>query len=281
MRVLNKVSSMQEWSLRQRYNGARVSLVPTMGYLHEGHLSLIRLAREHSERVVVSVFVNPTQFGPTEDYEKYPRDTQRDLMACDTENVDVVLLPSPTEMYAHGASVWVDESHVSATYEGAQRPGHFRGVLTVVAKLFNAVQPSVAVFGEKDAQQLWLIKHMVKDLFYPIRIESGPTRREPDGLAMSSRNVYLSREDRAAAVCLYKGLSEARTRHRAGEFRAGLLLAAAMAHIRPVVQAKVDYLDIVSEAAFTPLEQVDEPARMIVAARFGKTRLIDTMRLDV
>jgi len=281
MHVHNRVATLQEWSLRQRKDGAGVALVPTMGYLHEGHLSLVRLAREQGQRVVVSVFVNPTQFGPHEDFKRYPRDTDRDLMLCAAAGVDVVLLPGVEEMYAPDANVFVDETRVTETYEGAHRPGYFRGVLTVVAKLFNAALPSVAVFGEKDAQQLWLIRRMVRDLFFPLRIVAGPTAREADGLAMSSRNVYLSKEDRAAAVCLSLGLKAARAACLAGETDTSVLLDLAGTPIREARQARLDYLDVVSDDRFAHVDRILGASRMIVAARFGTTRLIDNLRLDV
>ncbi|GAA0379841.1 pantoate--beta-alanine ligase [Microbispora corallina] len=261
--------------------GGRIALVPTMGALHEGHRSLIRLARELADHVVVSVFVNPLQFGPNEDFSRYPRTFDADLAACAEEGVRVVFAPSAEDMYLPDRQVQVSAGRMGAIVEGAFRPGHFDGVLTVVLKLFNLVQPDVAVFGQKDAQQLALIRRMVADLNVPVEIAGGPTVREPDGLALSSRNRYLSPADRVTALALSRAL-------RAGSGRAvpSEILRAAAAVLDEAARLDppllLDYVALVDPATFTPVEDgFRGEAVLAVAAKVGTTRLIDNLVVAV
>lgn len=263
---------------RERLGGGRVALVPTMGALHEGHRSLIRLARERADHVVVSIFVNPLQFGPNEDFARYPRTLEADLEVCAADGVAVVFAPAAEEMYAPDRSISVTAGPMGSIVEGAFRPGHFDGVLTVVLKLFNLVRPDIAVFGQKDAQQLALIRRMVTDLDVPVEIVAGPTVREPDGLALSSRNRYLSEEDRAVALALSRALREGARHRRPDEIRraARAVLDAAGPALR------VDYLVLVDPATFTEVpEDHHGEAILAVAARVGTTRLIDNVPLHL
>ncbi len=280
MLTIKTIAEMQAWAGASQRQGRRIALVPTMGYLHEGHLSLIRLARERADQLVVSLFVNPTQFAPNEDFDRYPRDEARDAALCEAENVDVLFQPPVDEMYAPGHAVYVDEDGVARTLEGAHRPGHFRGVLTVVAKLFLAVHPDVAVFGRKDAQQLWLLQKMVRDLNFPVAIAAGPTVREPDGLALSSRNAYLEGALREQALCLSRALREARRRFQEGERNAYLLRGAMLDIISAAPDARMDYIEIVDAETFAPVAVVNRPALALLAVRVGGTRLIDNMELS-
>ena len=262
-----------------RRQGRRVGFVPTMGALHEGHLSLIRKAKELSDFVVVSIFVNPTQFGPGEDYESYPRDTQGDLAKCEAEGVDAVFMPSVEDMYAPDHSTWVEVEGLTRELCGRFRPGHFRGVATVVLKLFNIVKPHVAVFGLKDAQQFFVIRRMVRDLNLDVEIVPGETVREPDGLAMSSRNAYLSQEERAQAPALYRALLYAK----------GLVLEDGLRDPKEIERrvlaflareaplARVQYFQIVDTERLEPVERVEGEVLMAIAAFFGKARLIDNV----
>ena len=265
---------------RARAGGRTVGLVPTMGAFHEGHLSLIRRARAERDHVVVSIFVNPLQFGDPADLAAYPRREQTDMEAAERESVDVVFAPSLDEMVPRDEQrVTVDPGPLGERFEGATRPGHFRGVLTIVSVLFNAVGPSAAYFGEKDAQQLALVRRMVRDLAFPVEIVGCPTEREPDGLAMSSRNERLTPEQREAAGCLFLALSEAAELARVGERDASKLIAAMAREIGATPLAKLDYVAVVDEASFEPVERIDGPARALVAARFGEVRLIDNLLL--
>jgi pantoate--beta-alanine ligase len=255
-----------------------VGFVPTMGYLHDGHTSLVRSAKEN-DQVVVSIFVNPTQFGPSEDYTAYPRPIEADLRAAEAAGVNLIFQPSAERMYPAGLQTAVEVGALAETLCGRYRPGHFRGVATVVAKLFNIVRPDVAVFGWKDAQQLILIRRMVEDLNLPIETIGVETVREADGLALSSRNAYLKPEERAAAPVLYEGLSAAREAARGGERDAAKLIAIARRIIarRPIVA--LQYLEAVSVSALRPIEIVEPGDAMIaVAAKLGSTRLIDNVR---
>jgi len=266
-----------------RGDGRTVGLVPTMGALHDGHRSLIRRARAERDHVVVSVFVNPLQFGDPADLEAYPRNEQADLEAAAVEGVDVVFVPTVEEMLGSGegaaeAAVSVDPGPLGDRLEGASRPGHFRGVATAVAKLFNVVGPCAAYFGEKDAQQLAIVDRMVRDLSFPVEIVACPTVREPDGLAMSSRNRRLSPEQREAAGCLFLALSEAAELARAGERDTAKLVAVMAREIGATPKAALDYAAVVDDA-FEPVERIEGPARALVAARFGEIRLIDNLRL--
>jgi len=257
-----------------------VGFVPTMGAFHQGHLSLMRRARGERDTVVVSIFVNPLQFGPGEDLSRYPRDEERDLSMAGELGVDVVFAPSVEEMYPAGRpEVTVDPGPVGERLEGARRPGHFRGVATVVAKLFNVVGPSTAYFGEKDAQQLAVIRRMVRDLSLPIEVVGCPTVREPDGLAKSSRNANLSPDQREAAGCLFLALSEAAEMARGGERDAAALVAAMAREIGATPEARIDYAAVVDEETFEEVGTITRPARALVAARFGETRLIDNLLL--
>ena len=276
MKIIESVSEMQQTALALRARGRRIGFVPTMGNLHEGHLSLVRLAKKHGDVVVVSIFVNPTQFGPNEDFAAYPRTFEADRALCEAEGVDLVFYPSVPEMYPAGASVSVAENSLSRTLCGAARPGHFDGVCTVVAKLFNVVLPHVAVFGEKDAQQLRVIRRMVRDLRFPVEIVSGPTAREPDGLARSSRNQYLTPEQRPQAVCLRRALDEAERRFAAGERDPAALVAAMRAVLAKSPAAKIDYVEIVDDETLQPLAgPIVRPALAALAVWVGKPRLID------
>ena len=276
MKIIESAFEMQQAALALRAQGRRIGFVPTMGNLHEGHLSLVRLAKMHGVVAVVSVFVNPTQFGPNEDFAAYPRTFEADRALCEAEGVDLVFYPSVPDMYPAGASVAVTENSLSRTLCGAARPGHFDGVCTVVAKLFNLVLPHVAVFGEKDAQQLRVIRRLVRDLRFPVEIVSGPTSREPDGLARSSRNQYLTAEQRPQAICLRRALDEAERRFAAGERDPAALVAAMRALIAKFPAAKIDYVDIVDDETLQPLSgPIVRPALAALAVWVGQPRLID------
>ncbi|MGD9611674.1 MAG: pantoate--beta-alanine ligase [Kiritimatiellia bacterium] len=276
MKIIESASEMQQTALALRAQGRRVGFVPTMGNLHDGHLSLVRIAKQHADVVVVSIFVNPAQFGPNEDFAAYPRTFEADRARCEAEGVDLVFYPSVPEMYPEGASVRVTENSLSRTLCGAARPGHFDGVCTVVAKLFNVVLPHVAVFGEKDAQQLRVIRRMVRDLRFPVEIVSGPTAREPDGLARSSRNQYLTPEQRPQAACLRRALDEAERLFAAGERDPQKLVAAMRALIAQAPAAKIDYVAIVDDETLQPLTgPIARPALAALAAWVGQPRLID------
>ena len=276
MKIIESTSEMQQAALALRAQGRRIGFVPTMGNLHDGHLSLVRIAKQHADVVVVSIFVNPTQFGPNEDFAAYPRTFAADRALCEREGVDLVFYPSVPELYPAGASVSVAENSLSRTLCGAARPGHFDGVCTVVAKLFNVVLPHVAVFGEKDAQQLRVIRRMVRDLRFPVEIVSGPTAREPDGLARSSRNQYLTAEQRPQAVCLRRALDEAERLFAAGERDPQKLVAAMRALIAKAPAAKIDYVAIVDDETLQPLAgPIARPALAALAVWVGQPRLID------
>jgi pantoate--beta-alanine ligase len=265
-------------SARLSYLG-RVGLVPTMGYLHEGHLSLVRRAREECDRVVVSIFVNPAQFGPKEDLSRYPRDLDRDLSLLEPLGTDLVWMPTVEMMYPPGYQTWVEVEEITRPLEGAMRPGHFRGVTTVVAKLFNAVQPHRAYFGQKDAQQAAVIRQMARDLSYPIEIMICPIVREPDGLAMSSRNVYLDAEQRKAATVLYRSLSAAKDAYEQGERDAEKLRQIIKGVLASEPRAEVQYVSCADYDTLEELETVTGKALLSMAVFVGKTRLIDNIVL--
>jgi len=257
-----------------------VGFVPTMGYLHEGHLTLVRRSCSENQRTVVSIFVNPTQFGPGEDFERYPRDEVRDLNQLRENGVDVVYLPSAAEMYPRGFQTQIDVQRVTRPLEGAARPGHFRGVTTVVAKLLNAVEPGHAYFGRKDAQQLRVIRRMVKDLDMATEIVPCDIVREPDGLAMSSRNVYLTPEQRAAAPVLYRSLCAARDRFAAGERDADRLRNLVHDLIYPTPGAEIEYISLADGRELEEMDgEVTGPALLSLVVRFGQTRLLDNVEL--
>ena len=269
---------------RDELGPGRIALVPTMGALHEGHRSLLRLAREHADHVVVSVFVNPLQFGPNEDFSRYPRTFDADLQVCEEEGVAVVFAPSAEDMYLPDRQVQVSAGGMGGVVEGAFRPGHFDGVLTVVLKLFNLVRPDVAVFGQKDAQQLALIRRMVADLDVPVSIVGAPTVREPDGLALSSRNRYLSEADRRTALALSRalraGAARAETGGPAGILDAARAVLEEAARFDPPLL--LDYLILADPATFAPVaEDHRGEAILAVAAKVGTTRLIDNMVLTL
>jgi pantoate--beta-alanine ligase len=259
-----------------RRDGQSVGLVPTMGFLHDGHMTLVRAAKAQCDRVVVSIFVNPTQFGPNEDYATYPRDPDRDLAMLRAEGVDAVFTPEPAEMYHPEAQTIVETTGLSGVLMGALRPGHFRGVATVVTKLFNIVQPDGAFFGEKDYQQLQVIRTMVRDLDMPLEIVGVPTVREADGLAMSSRNVRLTPEHRAAAPALNAALDWAAATLPGQPMTAATLAEAVAARIAPAPGAEVQSVDVRDAATLAPIDgPIRRPAVILLAVRFGKVLLID------
>lgn len=274
MRIFKDAIEMQRWSLEQRVSGNRIGFVPTMGYLHAGHLSLIKEAHSDCDLIVVSVFVNPTQFGPAEDFGRYPRDERGDLAMCEDAGVTVVFMPEVETMYAKDASVTVDEKSLSRGLCGASRPGHFRGVCTVVAKLLNIVQPHMVVLGQKDYQQAAVISRMIRDLNFPVELKVAPIVREQDGLAMSSRNIYLTEEQRKQALSIRSALNKAYEHFYAGDSSA--------AEIKRLVRAElhenaldVDYVEIVRGLELRPVESVEMGDVVLIAAFCGKTRLID------
>jgi len=276
MKIIEKPEELQAWALAERAAGKRLALVPTMGNLHEGHLSLVRLARERADEVIVSDFVNPTQFGPNEDYAAYPRTFDDDCAKCEAEGVAAVFHPAPEAMYAPDASVSLVERRLSKVLCGASRPGHFDGVCTVVAKLFLLAQPHVAVFGQKDAQQLCVIRRMVRDLSFPVEIAAAPISREADGLARSSRNQYLTPIERAQAPALRWALVAAEKLYAAGERRADWLKSAMKTVLAATPLAKPEYVELVDAETLEAVEgRVERPALAALAVRFGKTRLID------
>ena len=286
MKVISTAAAMQTMALRARRNGIKVGFVPTMGYLHEGHLSLVRTARKLVGKkglVVVSIYVNPTQFAPTEDLSRYPRDLQRDLKLCRAQGADVIFTPSDSEMYPGKAeglySTYVVEDHLGRGMEGASRPTHFRGVTTIVAKLFNIVQPDVSVFGQKDYQQAAIIRRMVKDLNMPVEIVVAPTGREADGLAMSSRNKYLDAEQRAQAVILFHALQAAKLAVKRKACPAAQLKKDIAEFITAAPLGRLDYVEFFDPETLMPVKKVAPGIHMALAVYFGKTRLIDNARM--
>ena len=276
MKIISSASEMQRAALALRAQNRRIGFVATMGNLHDGHLSLVRIAKRHADVVVVSLFVNPAQFGPNEDFAAYPRTFEADRLRCEREGVDLLFFPSVAEMYPENTSVGVVETALSDTLCGASRPGHFNGVCTVVAKLFNLVLPHVAVFGEKDAQQLRVIRRMVRDLRFSVEIVPGPTVREPDGLAQSSRNQYLTPAQRPQAACLRRALDEAERLFAGGERDPRTIVAAMRARIAEAPDAKIDYVSIVDDETLQPLAgPIVRPALAALAVWVGKPRLID------
>jgi len=271
---------MRTYSENARREGKRVGFVPTMGALHAGHMSLVDYARSACDALVVSIFVNPMQFDRADDLDGYPRTWQADLEMCAGHGVDVVYYPTADLMYPQGFQTKVSLGPMTQGLCGVHRPGHFDGVTTVVLKLFNAVQPHLAVFGEKDYQQLTVIKRMVRDLDLGVEVMGRPTVREKDGLALSSRNVRLSPQERGEALCLWRGLNQAREMAQGGEKKASRLKIAAEAEIKAVASARLEYLEIVAADDLTPLEVLDRPARMAMAVWVGGTRLIDNAPLD-
>jgi pantoate--beta-alanine ligase len=275
--VLRTISAARQWVREPRAAGRSLGLVPTMGALHEGHLSLFRLARASCHRVAISIFANPTQFGPGEDYERYPRPFENDLALATKEGVDAVFAPEESEMYSGEAAIFVEPGKLGGVLCGASRPGHFRGVLTVVAKLFHILQPDCAYFGQKDAQQAILIRRMVAELNFPVAIEVGPTVREPDGLALSSRNRYLTSEERARATILCRSLRCAEAMLHSGVRDAARLEQEMQRMIGDTPGAALDYARVVDTGTLEPAGVIDREVLAAVAVRFGKTRLIDNL----
>ena len=281
MKRIEKISKMQEESRKANIEGKTIALVPTMGYLHEGHLSLVRAAKKECDVVVVSIFVNPTQFGPGEDFEKYPRDIERDVKLLEKEGVDIVFNPSEEEMYPEGFSTFVEVTGpVTDSLCGRSRPGHFKGVTTVVSKLFDIVEPTKSYFGQKDAQQVAVIKHMVQDLDMPVEVRVMPIVREEDGLAMSSRNTYLSDKEREEALSLYEALRKSQEMVEAGELSADTIKEEVKDILRAEEDIRIDYIEVVDADSMEQLEEVKDNTLVAVAAIVGKTRLIDNVLIE-
>lgn len=274
---------MQSLSRNLQAQGKKIGTVPTMGFLHEGHSSLIRLAKRHADIVVTTIFVNPTQFGPNEDFSKYPRDLEHDKKIASSAGTDYLFIPETPDMYPGNYSTYVHVEELTAVLEGASRPTHFRGVTTVVAKLFNIVKPQIAVFGQKDAQQAAVIKKMVKDLNFDVEIIVGPIVREPDGLAMSSRNVYLSSADRADSVVLSQSLGRAREMIEHGERQSSAIITEMSKMISRKPSARIDYISIADAMKLQECTTLVSGMQILVslAVRFGTTRLIDNLLLTI
>ena len=282
MDIIKSIGDLRKAVRNARSAGRTIGVVPTMGYLHEGHLSLMRRARRENDLVVATVFVNPTQFGPNEDFEAYPRNAQRDIDLMQAENVDIAFMPEADDLYPHGYATYVEvQGPMTQALCGASRPGHFKGVTTIVAKLFHLTTPHRAYFGQKDAQQVAVIRQMARDLDFDLEVVACPTMREPDGLAMSSRNSYLSDSQRADAVVISRALFEARDMIAAGETQAGKVIDHVRTRIEAVEQADIDYLAVVDYHTLTDLEVLDGSVLIAVAVNFGNTRLIDNLAIDM
>jgi len=277
MKTITGIAKMQEFSRQVRTGGLTIGFVPTMGFLHEGHLELVRQARRDADVVVVSIFVNPTQFNRSDDFESYPRDEERDHDLLCAERVDVLFTPSAADVYTPGAATSVAVEGLTGSLCGPRRPGHFEGVTTVVASLFNMVLPDFAVFGEKDYQQLQVIRRMTADLHFPVRIDSSPTVREADGLAMSSRNARLSAADRELAPLVSRALTTALQAFAQGERRAAALQDVARNVLAALDQFEVEYLDVVDGQTLQPVDTADESSVIAIAAWLGGVRLIDNI----
>jgi pantoate--beta-alanine ligase len=275
MEIIRDARQMQQWADSARIAGEKIACVPTMGYLHEGHLSLMREGRRRASKLAVSIFVNPAQFGPNEDLNSYPRDFERDCALMETVPVDVVFAPTPAVMYPPGFQTWIEVTEITQGLCGARRPGHFRGVATVVAKLFNIMKPHLAIFGEKDYQQLRTIERMVRDLNFDVEILGMPTVRERDGLAMSSRNAYLSPEWRTSALAISQALKAAAGRLAQGATHARELREAAQATLHEANGLNVQYLEVVDALTLKPVDRIEAPVLVAIAAFAGSTRLID------
>ena len=276
MEVVEKIDDMRQV---RRQLAEPVGFVPTMGYFHEGHLALVKRARAENPSVVVSIFVNPTQFGPQEDFDSYPRNPQRDLAMLEKEKADIVFIPSVVEMYPAEFNDWVEVEKVTEQLEGTFRPGHFRGVATVVNRLFNIIEPTKAYFGQKDAQQAIVIKKMVTDLNLPVEIVVVPTVREPDGLAMSTRNLRLTNEEHQAALILYKALTLAQELYAEGEQDANRLRQQMTELIQKEPLVNIDYVSVADNETLNELDTINPPALVSLAARVGRARLIDNIVL--
>ena|SRR5208337_1182661 len=286
MKICSTIPETRAAGRAVRARGQRLGLVPTMGALHEGHLSLVRAARAQCDGVAVSIFVNPTQFGPTEDLAKYPRQSERDCGLLEKEGIEILFAPPVEEIYPNSNSksndpgTWVVVEGLSEKLDGRSRPGHFRGVTTIVAKLFHIIEPDVAFFGQKDAAQLAVIRRMVRDLNFPVEIVACPIVREADGLAMSSRNAYLNREERSRALVLQRSLQDIRQRFQAGERIAANLISAAKVVIAREPGVVLDYFEIVDPDTLDPVERISRETLVAVAAYVGTTRLIDNVVLE-
>lgn len=280
MEICSKIEAVRQHVREWKKAGLTIGFVPTMGYLHEGHKSLIDAARQGNDRVVVSIFVNPMQFGPNEDLASYPRDLKKDAGLCEAAGVDLIFNPQPEEMYAPDFASYVDMGGLTAQLCGKSRPGHFRGVQTVVLKLFHIVAPDRAYFGQKDAQQLAVIKRMVRDLNVDIEIIGCPIVREEDGLAKSSRNTYLNEEERKAALVLSRSLKAGRELLESGETKAAAIRQAVIQEIEKEPLAKIDYVEIVDFDTITPIDEVNGPILAAIAVYIGKTRLIDNFIVE-
>ena len=275
MQIIDNIAQMRAWSEAERRAGRRIAFVPTMGFLHDGHLALVRSAKARGDRLVVSIFVNPAQFGPGEDFSGYPRDFERDCELLQAESVDVLFHPAVEAMYPLGGQTHVEVERLSQPLCGALRPGHFRGVATVVTKLFNIVQPRLAVFGEKDYQQLQVIRRLVRDLSMDVEIVGHPIVREPDGLALSSRNAYLTPAERRAAVCLSRALCRAERLFKRGETSAPALARQVHAELEKEPLARVEYVRVCDSETLDEIQNIDDRALLALAVRIGRARLID------
>ncbi|MFH1009888.1 MAG: pantoate--beta-alanine ligase [bacterium] len=281
MELFRTIDEMQSASLRWKREGLRIGFVPTMGALHEGHLSLVDLVRPRCERLVVSIFVNPTQFGPHEDFNRYPRDFDSDVRLLEERQTDAIFAPESEGIYPKDYATYVEVERLSSVYEGAIRPGHFRGVCTIVAKLFNIVWPDVAAFGQKDAQQVAVLRRMTQDLHFPIAFLVGSTIREPDGLAMSSRNSYLTTDQRAKATVLFRALKRAEALISGGERKADRMREAMVQVFAGIPEFKPDYADVVWPETFEQVREISGKILLIVAGQIGSVRLIDNLPISV
>jgi len=277
MKTFAKIGEIKTEIKRQRAEGKSIGFVPTMGFLHEGHLSLVRESLRKTDCTVVSLFVNPTQFGPQEDFEDYPRDLERDADILEKEGVDVVFVPDQNEMYPQGYKTYVEVQDLQDKLCGSSRPGHFKGVCTVVLKLFQIVDPDTAFFGQKDAQQALILKRMIRDLNLSVDIDVLPIVREVDGLALSSRNVYLNAEERKAALCLIKGLKQAEQMIKKGERKSSQIIQTIQQIINSEPMARMDYVEVVDLDNLDPLDKIEREALIALAVYVGKIRLIDNM----
>jgi pantoate--beta-alanine ligase len=280
MKIISDINEMQTFAVNLRQEKKTISFVPTMGFLHEGHLSLMRIARPKCDVLVVSIFVNPTQFGPSEDFDKYPRNFEQDEKFCRSENVDIIFYPSKETMYSDPYHTFVNVSALSETMCGLSRPGHFQGVATVVAKLFNIVKPHLAIFGQKDYQQALIIRQMVNDLNFDTEILTGPIVREADGLAMSSRNKYLSPEEREKARSLFKSLQLAAKLVREGKYDAAFISDQIRELLQQTGGILIDYVAIVDGRNLQPVEKIGNNTLIALAAKIGGTRLIDNILIQ-
>jgi pantoate--beta-alanine ligase len=280
MKICKTIADMRAASRAARHSGKRLGFIPTMGALHEGHLSLVRAARAKCDVVAVSIFVNPLQFGPSEDLAKYPRTFEHDRELLEKEAVDILFVPTPEEMYPAGAVTYVTVEGLSEKLCGKSRPGHFRGVTTVVAKLFHIVEPDVAFFGQKDAAQATIIRRMVQDLNLPVEIAVCPIVREPDGLAMSSRNAYLNPQERKSALALNRALSEVKSRFDQGERNASGLITVGKQTLTRELGVRLDYFEIVDPVTLDPMPELTSTVLVALAALVGNTRLIDNILLN-